>query len=85
MKKNITSLFFCLSLGTAVAQTTGSKQSTLPNIIPPSSESYKLGAFGNIPVSLFTGNANVDIPITSFQTKNISLPIKLNYFSNGIK
>ncbi|MBP2618865.1 hypothetical protein [Chryseobacterium jejuense] len=85
MKKNITSLFFCLSLGTAVAQTTGSKQSTLPNIIPPSSESYKLGAFGNIPVSLFTGNANVDIPLTSFQTKNISLPIKLNYFSNGIK
>ncbi|WP_160137663.1 hypothetical protein [Chryseobacterium sp. c4a] len=85
MKKNITSLFFCLSLSTAVAQTTGNKRSTLPNIKPPSSESYKLGAFGNIPVSLFTGNANVDIPITSFQTKNISLPIKLNYFSNGIK
>lgn len=85
MKKNITSLFFCLSLGTAVAQTSGSKQSTLPNIIPPSSEAYKLGAFGNIPVSLFTGNANVDIPVTAYQTKNISLPIKLNYFSNGVK
>ncbi|MBP1167984.1 hypothetical protein JOE44_004868 [Chryseobacterium sp. PvR013] len=85
MKKNISSLFFCLSLGTALAQTTGSKQSTLPNIIPPSSESYKLGAFGNLPVSLFTGNANVDIPITSFATENINIPIRLNYFSNGIK
>lgn len=85
MKKNISSLFFCLSLGTALAQTTGSKQSTLPNIIPPSSESYKLGVFGNLPVSLFTGNANVDIPVTSFATENINIPIRLNYFSNGIK
>ncbi|WP_343642333.1 hypothetical protein [Chryseobacterium sp.] len=85
MKKNITSLFFCLSLGTAVAQTTGSKQSTLPNIIPPSAESYKLGSFGNLPVSLFTGNANVDIPVTSFDTENINIPIRLTYFSNGIK
>ncbi|MDR6489234.1 hypothetical protein J2799_003773 [Chryseobacterium vietnamense] len=85
MKKNITSLFFCLSLGTALAQTTGSKSSTLPNIIPPSAESYKLGSFGNLPVSLFTGNANVDIPVTSFEVGNINLPIRLNYFSNGIK
>jgi len=85
MKKNITSLFFCLSLGTALAQTTGSKPSTLPNIIPPSAESYKLGSFGNLPVSLFTGNVNVDIPITSFATENINIPIRLNYFSNGVK
>lgn len=85
MKRNITSLFFCLSMGAALAQTTGSKQSTLPNIIPPSAESYKLGAFGNLPVSLFTGNANVDIPVTSFDTENINMPIRLNYFSNGIK
>ncbi|UKB81344.1 hypothetical protein [Chryseobacterium sp. MEBOG07] len=85
MKKNITSLFFCLSMGTALAQTTGSKPSTLPNIIPPSAESYKLGSFGNLPVSLFTGNANVDIPVTFFATENINIPIRLNYFSNGIK
>ncbi|CAD0225798.1 hypothetical protein [Chryseobacterium sp. JV274] len=85
MKRNITSLFFCLSMGAALAQTTGSKQSTLPNIIPPSAESYKLGAFGNLPVSLFTGNANVDIPVTSFDTENINIPIRLNYFSNGLK
>ncbi|ROH90620.1 hypothetical protein EGI15_18350 [Chryseobacterium cucumeris] len=85
MKKNITSLFFCLSFGTALAQTTGSKPSTLPNIIPPSAESYKLGSFGNLPISLFTGNANVDIPVTSFSAGNITIPIRLNYFSNGIK
>ncbi|KPE48988.1 hypothetical protein [Chryseobacterium indologenes] len=85
MKKNITSLFFCLSIGTAVAQTSTSGQSTLPNIIPPSAESYKLGTFGNIPVSLFTGNANVNIPLTSYETKNIKLPITLSYSSNGIK
>ncbi|SMO77607.1 hypothetical protein SAMN06265171_106281 [Chryseobacterium rhizoplanae] len=85
MKRNITSLFFCLSMSVALAQTTGSKQSTLPNIIPPSAESYKLGAFGNLPVSLFTGNANVDIPVTSFAAGNINIPIRLNYFSNGVK
>ncbi|PIF45456.1 hypothetical protein CLU96_2461 [Chryseobacterium sp. 52] len=85
MKKNITSLFFCMSLGMVSAQTSGNKQSTLPNIIPPSSESYKLGAYGNVPVSLFTGNANVDIPLTSYQTKNIKIPIRLGYFSSGIK
>ncbi|WP_139259914.1 hypothetical protein [Chryseobacterium vrystaatense] len=85
MNRNITSLFFCLSVGMISAQTSGNKNSTLPNIIPPSSESYKLGAYGNTPVSLFTGNANVDIPLTSYQTKNISIPIKLSYFSNGVK
>lgn len=85
MKQNITALFFCLSIGTALAQTSTNGQSTLPNIIPPSAESYKLGTFGNIPVSLFTGNANVNIPLTSYETKNIKLPVSLSYYSNGIK
>jgi len=85
MKKNITSLFLCLSVSTALAQTSTNGQSTLPNIIPPSAESYKLGTFGNIPVSLFTGNANVNIPLTSYETKNIKLPITLSYSSNGVK
>ncbi len=85
MKQNITALFFCLSIGTALAQTSTNGQSTLPNIIPPSAESYKLGSFGNIPVSLFTGNANVNIPLTSYETKNIKLPVSLSYSSNGIK
>lgn len=84
MRKKIISAIFCLAAVAASGQNTGSSK-TLPNIQPPSSESYKLGSYGNIPVSLFTGNANLDIPLTSYQTKNISIPIRLNYSSNGIK
>ena len=57
----------------------------LPNIIPPSPTAYELGKYGQIPVGLFTGTPNVNIPLYTYRTKNLALPISLSYSSNGLK
>jgi hypothetical protein len=58
---------------------------TLPEIIPPSPTAYELGKYGQVPVGLFTGTPNVSIPLYTYKTKNLSVPISLSYNSNGIK
>lgn len=60
-------------------------QDFLPKITPPSPEAYALGNYGNVPVGLFTGSPNVQIPLLEFKTKNINIPFSLSYSSNGIK
>lgn len=56
-----------------------------PNIIPPSPTAYELGKYGQVPVGLFTGTPNINIPIITFKTPKLSVPISLSYNSNGIK
>nr|NQU89970.1 RHS repeat protein [Bacteroidota bacterium] len=56
-----------------------------PSILPPSPTASELGKYGQIPVGMFTGTPNIDIPLYSFKTKNLSVPISLSYSSNGIK
>jgi hypothetical protein len=58
---------------------------TLPNIIPPSPTAYALGNYGNVPVGLFTGTPNISVPLFTYKTNNISLPLNMFYGSNGIK
>lgn len=55
------------------------------NITPPSPEAYKLGTYGNIPVGMFTGTPNTDIPIINYAPEINNVPIKLNYSSSGIR
>ena len=59
--------------------------STFPNIIPPSPTAYALGNYGNVPVGLFTGALNMQIPIMEYKAGDITVPIYLFYGSNGIK
>ncbi|HCA06167.1 hypothetical protein [Chryseobacterium sp.] len=60
-------------------------KASLPNIIPPSPTAYALGNYGNVPVGLFTGSPNISVPLFSFKTRSIDLPITLSYSSNGVK
>jgi YD repeat-containing protein len=55
------------------------------NFTPPSPTAYELGKYGQIPVSLSTGTANISVPLYTLKTQNLSLPISLSYYSNGIK
>jgi len=55
------------------------------NFIPPSPTAYELGKYGQIPVGMFTGAPNVNIPLYQYRTNNLSVPISLSYNSNGIK
>jgi len=55
------------------------------DVIPPSPEAASLGKFTEVPVSLYSGLANISIPITSFEVEGRSFPISLAYHSRGIK
>ena len=57
----------------------------LPQITPPSPTAASLGNYGNIPVGEFTGAANINIPLLTYKTKNLAIPISLYYGSNGIR
>ncbi len=55
------------------------------NMIPPSPTAAELGKYGLVDVGLSTGTPNVSIPLHTFTTTNLSLPISLSYNSNGVK
>ncbi|MBQ4819030.1 hypothetical protein [Aquimarina sp. MMG016] len=57
----------------------------LPTIVPPSPTAFELGKYGEVPVGMFTGTANVSIPLYQYKTKNLSVPITLSYNSNGLR
>ena len=57
----------------------------IPNLTPPSPTAYQLGEYGMEKVGLFTGTAQVDIPLYEYTTSNLSVPIALSYSSNGLK
>jgi hypothetical protein len=67
----------------ALAQT--APPQAIPPIIPPSPDAASLGKYGDAPVGMFTGTPNVTIGLTSLSTKHLSVPISLNYTTNGIK
>ncbi|KMQ59302.1 hypothetical protein ACM46_19420 [Chryseobacterium angstadtii] len=56
----------------------------IPKISPTSPESFKFSRYGNVPIGMFTGAPNINIPITEFSVDGTSIPISLNYSSNGI-
>lgn len=57
----------------------------LPKIIPASPNASSLGEFGKIPVGLFTGTPQVNIPIDQFNEGGLTVPISLSYSSNGVR
>jgi len=57
----------------------------IPNIAVPAPSSYALGNYGNVPVGLFKGTAEINIPLLTYKTKNLAVPLSLFYGSNGIK
>jgi YD repeat-containing protein len=61
------------------------EQDYLPFYTPPSPDAYSLGKYGQIPVGMFTGTPNHNIPLYVYKTKNLSVPVSVSYLSNGIK
>jgi hypothetical protein len=69
----------------AYASAQSSLPVVVPSILPPSPEATALGKYGDLPVGMFTGTPNFSIDLYKISTKHLSLPITLNYSSNGIK
>ena len=50
----------------------------------PSPQATDLGRFGNIPMSYYTGRANITVPICSFTERGVTLDINLSYDTSGL-
>jgi hypothetical protein len=57
----------------------------VPKVVPPSPEAAALMKFVDVPISPYTGTADVSIPIYTIQAKGISVPITLAYHTGGIR
>ncbi|GCC52387.1 hypothetical protein SanaruYs_26240 [Chryseotalea sanaruensis] len=55
------------------------------DLIPPSPTAANLGRYGDVPVTHYTGMANVSIPIFTVAGNDLSLPITLTYNYSGFK
>lgn len=53
--------------------------------IPPSPEAFAYTKYGNTPVSLYTGSADINIPLHTIKGRNIEIPISLSYDASGVK
>ncbi len=51
----------------------------------PAPNAASLGKYGDIPVSLYTGVPNVDIPIYTIKDNNLTLPISFSCHTSGLK
>jgi YD repeat-containing protein len=63
----------------------GQNRYTLPQVTPKSPNAASLGKYGDIPVSLGNGMANVSVPLVSVKTGGLSLSVALSYHNNGLK
>ena len=54
-------------------------------VLPPSPTAASLGSYGDIPVSNYTGAANIGIPLFTINERDLSLNLSLNYNSQGVK
>ena len=55
----------------------------LRTVVPPSPNASSLGKFGEWPVSLYTGIPNISVPIYTLKSRNLSIPISLDYHAAG--
>ena len=65
----------------------GNKAQTSPTIqiLQPSSEAQSLGSFAEVPVDLYTGRTNINIPLFTITHNDIEVPVSLSYHGGGIK
>ena len=68
-----------------VLETSAQKDPLVPDLIPPSPTASSLGKYTDFPVSLYNGVPSISIPITQLKSRNISVPITLNYHASGLK
>ena len=57
----------------------------IPAILLPSPNAAELGKYGEIPVNMSTGALNFSLPLFVYSTKNLELPISVNYNTNGFR
>jgi len=57
----------------------------IPSIIPPSPNAAALMKFTDVPVSPYTGTADISVPIYTIKAKGITVPVAISYHTGGIR
>jgi len=57
----------------------------VPSYTSPSPEAASLIKYADIPVSLYTGTPQIEIPLYTLKCGEITIPIYLTYYASGIK
>ncbi|MFK8101142.1 MAG: RHS repeat domain-containing protein, partial [Saprospiraceae bacterium] len=52
--------------------------------VPASPEVAALGKYGDIPINNYSGIPNIEVPLYTIKSKDLTVPISMSYFSNGI-
>ncbi|MFZ6013241.1 MAG: hypothetical protein ACOYXT_23060, partial [Bacteroidota bacterium] len=55
------------------------------NLIPPSPDAAALAKYADIPVSLYSGTPQVEIPLYTLKERSLTLPISMSYHASGNK
>jgi len=83
MRKFLLYLIGCICLAT---QTVLGQEIYQPSkVIPPSPTAAGLGAYGDVPVSYYSGTPNISVPLYEIKTNNHRLPITLSYNPTGVR
>ncbi len=85
MKKVSTLLIVLLFCRVLLSQSYTNDLLKIPDYIPKSPEVTAFAKYGDIPVSEYTGTANISIPIYIVKSGGLSLPINLSYHPSGIQ
>ncbi len=85
MKRIIMRLHILLLICSSSIQIEAQEQFEGTQLIPPSPNAASLGQYADVPVSNYTGLANLSIPVYTIKSGEIELPITLSYHSSGIK
>ncbi|NLU92202.1 hypothetical protein [Chitinophaga sp. Ak27] len=80
---------FCLllpfSFGCAVTFSQVDTKIVPPRPIPPSPDVASLFKFSEVPVNNYTGLPQVDVPVYDLKLKDITIPVRLQYHTGGVK
>ena len=88
MRSYVSKLLMCILLiGGVPIYATSNKSYMDPRaqVLLPSSEAQSLGDFAEVPVDLYTGRTNINIPLFTVSHNGIEVPVSLSYHGGGIK
>lgn len=78
-------LYSALFQALAYGQQNNRAEVNIPRIVSPSPIAAGFAKYGDVPVSTYTGTANISIPLYTVQEGDIKVPISLNYHTGGVK
>jgi hypothetical protein len=62
-----------------------SAQWVTPSVTTPSANAASLGLYGEMPVSYYTGIADISVPLYEIKGNTLDLPISLSYYPVGLR